>query len=45
MFLDYLDECEKGIVISSHSNHYHLNLFVSNHYNENLLDPALYHGM
>jgi len=36
MFLDYLDECEKGIVISSHSNHYHLNLFVSNHYNENL---------
>ena len=36
MFLDYLDECEKGIVISSYSNHYNLNLFVSNHYNENL---------
>ena len=32
MFLDYLDECEKGMVISSHSNHYNLNLFVSNHF-------------
>jgi len=36
MILNYLDECEKGIVISSHSNHYNLNLFVSNHYNETM---------